>query len=98
MSGLRGLVKIRKDGEPRLTIRRQEGGGRRRQTAKTATILMVAIAMRASSGVGVNRNERECGDEHDRSGGGGDDGKSVYDGVKLRLGSLEPDESAASDE
>ncbi|PSN60869.1 hypothetical protein BS50DRAFT_579029 [Corynespora cassiicola Philippines] len=69
MSGLRGLVKIRKDGEPRLTIRRQEGGGRRQQTGETGAMLIATIVVHASSGVGINRNECKCGDEDDRGSG-----------------------------
>lgn len=92
MSGLRGLVKIRKDGEPRLTIRRQEGGGRRRQTGEPVAMLIATIAVRASFGIGVNRKECKCGDEDDRGGGG------KYDGAKLELGHLELDESAVSNE
>lgn len=62
MSGLRGLVKIRKDGEPRLTTRRQEGGGRRWQTVETA--LIATIVVRTS-----------CGDEDDRGDGRGGRGR-----------------------
>lgn len=56
MSGLRGLVKIRKDGEPRLTIRRQEGGGRRRQTGEARAMLVgiATMVMRAIFDVGVD--------------------------------------------
>lgn len=63
MSVPRGLVKMRKDGEPRLTIRGQEGGGRRRQTEDTGAVLIATTVVRASFGVGVNRDECRCGDE-----------------------------------
>jgi len=40
-------------------------------------MLIAMIAVRASSGVGVNRNECKCGDEDDRGGSGDYDGAEV---------------------